>query len=244
MRASANKSLQRLLPFVFLINISIMNAQNKITASQALSNQHQSIVTISALTAAGDLENLKIHLSKGLDARLTINEVKEVLVQLYAYCGFPRSLNAINTLMKVVEERRAKGIKDEIGKEATANIITDKYEYGRRVLESLTKIPQSKPAPGFGEFAPRIDTFLKEHLFADIFENDVLTYQQRELATISALSAMTGVKPQLQAHLGIGMNTGLSQDQLLGIAELVNIHLGQKQAETFRNVLQRITNAR
>ncbi|KJS29540.1 MAG: hypothetical protein VR64_20520 [Desulfatitalea sp. BRH_c12] len=38
-------------------------------------------------------------LNQGLDAGLTVNEIKEILVQLYAYAGFPRSLNAIGTFM-------------------------------------------------------------------------------------------------------------------------------------------------
>jgi 4-carboxymuconolactone decarboxylase len=182
-----------------------MNAQDSIPASQTLNAQQQSIVSISALTAVGDLEHLKTQLNKGLDAGLTINEIKEVLVQLYAYCGFPRSLNAISTFMKVLEERKSKGINDKQGKEIIISSDTsDKYEQGRKTLEALTKTPQAKPAPGFGEFAPRIDAFLKEHLFADIFDSDVLNYQQRELATIAALSAMQGVEPQLQSHLAMG----------------------------------------
>jgi len=97
-------------------------------------------------------------------------------------------------------------------------------------LETLTKTPQAKPAPGFGEFAPRIDAFLKEHLFADIFDSNVLTYQQRELATISALAAMTGVEGQLQSHLKMGMNTGLTGNQLLQVFDLIEKNIGQQQA--------------
>ncbi len=127
-----------------------------------------------------------------------------MLVQLYAYCGFPRSLNGISTLIKVLEERKAKGIQDVTGKEATpVTGSSDKYERGRKTLGTLTKTPQVKPAPGFGEFAPRIDAFLKEHLFADMFDSDVLTYQQHELTTISALGAITGVEAQLQSHIGL-----------------------------------------
>src|SRR4051812_23618412 len=163
-----------------------MNAQNNNTAHQPLSPQAQSIVSIAALTAVGDLANLKTELNTGLDAGLKINEIKEILVQLYAYCGFPRSLNSINVFKGVLEERKAKGIIDTVGKAINvASSTSDKYEQGRKVLEILTKTPQTKPAPGFGEFAPRIDAFLKEHLFADVFESDVLTYKQRELVTIS-----------------------------------------------------------
>src|SRR3954470_14557364 len=210
-----SRIIKLLLLLLLTLSMNTMNAQNNTAANQSLNAQQQSIVSIAALTAVGDLANLKTQLNTGLEAGLTINEIKEVLVQLYAYCGFPRSLNGISTFMQVLEERRSKGIQDVTGKEATpVTDSADKYERGRRTLETLTKTPQVKPAPGFGEFAPRIDAFLKEHLFADIFANDILTYQQRELATISALSAMEGVAPQLEAHVKMGMNTGLTKSQL------------------------------
>ena len=43
---------------------------------------------------------------------MTVNEVNEVLIHAYAYCGFPRSLRAIQTFMQVIEERKSMGIKD------------------------------------------------------------------------------------------------------------------------------------
>lgn len=77
-----------------------MNAQPQAPATEALTTRQQAIITISALTAKGDLLRLRDALSTGLDARLTVDETKVVLV-FYAYCGFPRSLNGITTLMKV-----------------------------------------------------------------------------------------------------------------------------------------------
>jgi 4-carboxymuconolactone decarboxylase len=185
---------------------------------QTLNAQQQGIITIAVFTANGDIENLRNALNDGLDAGLTVNEAKEVLVQMYAYCGFPRSLNGINALMAVLEARKNQGIADTQGKMATLiDDNGDKYERGRKTLETLTGQPQSKPAKGFGEFSPTIDRFLKEHLFADIFDSDILNYQQRELATISALAAMPGVASQLEAHLSMGMNTGLTESELTDI---------------------------
>ncbi len=222
-----------------------MNGQTSMNINQPLNAKEQSVVTISAFTATGDLEPLRKALNKGLDAGLTVNEIKEVLVQMYAYCGFPRSLNGINIFMSVLEERKRKGINDEAGK--TASPITDtadKYERGRKTLERLTGQPQSKPAKGFGEFSPTIDRFLKEHLFADIFDSDVLNDQQRELATISALAAMPGVEPQLQSHLSMGMNTGLTEGQLSQVFDLIEKSISNEQAETARRSLGRVTAAR
>ncbi|WP_316801402.1 carboxymuconolactone decarboxylase family protein [Pedobacter frigidisoli] len=215
-----------------------MNAQT-ISKTSDLNPGQRSLVTISALTAKGDLENLNTQLHIALDEGLTVNETKEVLVQLYAYCGFPRSLNAINTFMGVLEERKLKGIIDKQGPATTNRSDTaDKYEQGRKVLEQLTGTPQAKPAPGFGEFAPRVDAFLKEHLFGDIFESDVLTYQQRELVTISALAAMPGVEPQLQAHIKMGINTGITNGQLVEVANMIAKLVSKTQA----NVLYKLIN--
>jgi 4-carboxymuconolactone decarboxylase len=237
---STYKPLSWILLFVLMAVAMKMNAQSNTSPDKALSKQEQSIAAISALTAAGDLENLTIELNKGLDAGLTVEETKEILVQLYAYCGFPRSLNAISTLMEVTKERKGKGINDAEGKAAPIkNDGKDKYEKGRKVLETLTKMPQSKPAPGFGEFAPRMDAFLKEHLFADVFESNVLTMQQRELVTISALSAMPGVTSQLQSHVKMGLNTGITENQLTEVAQLMEKFIGRTQANTLRKAISK-----
>ncbi|HET6556450.1 MAG TPA: carboxymuconolactone decarboxylase family protein [Prolixibacteraceae bacterium] len=215
-----------------------MNAQDTTSANQKLNDQQLHLVGISALTASGNLEELKVELNNGLDAGLTINEIKEELVQLYAYCGFPRSLNAIHTFMSVMDQRKSQGIKDVEGKRIVVeNDAPDKYEQGRKVLEILTQTPQSKPAPGFGEFAPRVDAFLKEHLFADIFASDVLTYQQRELVTISALASMLGVEPQLQSHIAFGKNTGITDGQLMELAGLIEKHVSKTQANTLKKII-------
>ncbi len=219
-----------------------MNAQNNPTENQTLNTQQQQIVSIAALTAVGDIPHLTVQLHAGLDAGLTINEITEVLVQLYAYCGFPSSLNAINASMEVVESRKISGITDVKGREASP--ITDtvsKYETGKQTLQTLTGVEENGPKTGANAFAPVIDIFLKEHLFADIFSRDVLTHQQRELATISVLSALDGVAPQLQFHLAAGMNTGLTASQLKQVFSIIETHIGKPQAEIAENVLAKIT---
>ncbi|WP_158223375.1 carboxymuconolactone decarboxylase family protein [Mucilaginibacter sp. MD40] len=212
-----------------------MKAQEITNDPKRLNSHQQTLAAISALTATGDQEKLRSALNEGLDAGLAVNEIKEALVQLYAYCGFPRSLNALGTFQSVLDERASKGIRDKEGKAIIVeNATADKYEQGRKVLEALTKTPQQKPAPGFGEFAPRADAFLKEHLFADIFSSDVLNYRQREFVTISALSAMPGVAPQLKAHIAMGKNTGITDAQLSALTGVIEKVAGRQQANVLR----------
>jgi len=222
--------------FTFFIILNTMTAQEK-TKDQALNSHQQNMAAIAALTATGNINQLKPAIHTGLDAGLTINEIKEALVQLYAYCGFPRSLNAVNTLMAVVEERKSQGIKDIEGKEATKTAVTDKYKSGKENLQKLTGKEENGPKTGAAAFAPVVDTFLKEHLFADIFNRDVLNFRQREFVTISALAAMPGVEPQLQAHLLMGKNTGITAAQLLELTAIIEKTAGKTQANVLRNAI-------
>lgn len=214
---------------------------DQILLQEGLSVKQQQIVTIAAFTANGNLVALDTALNQGLNSGLTISEIKEVLVQLYAYCGFPRSLQGINTFMQVLEKRKNSWIKDHEGKEARpVTATTDKYERGKNILEQLTKRPETGPKTGAAAFAPIIDTFLKEHLFADIFERDVLNYKDRELATISALISLKGVEPMLQAHLNMGMNAGLSPQEIDQLISIIHEQLGQTEAAVAKTIYQKV----
>ncbi len=213
--------------------------------TQALSAKQRSIIPIAAFTSTGEQEKLKTALAEGLEAGLTVNETKEILVQMYAYAGFPRSLSGIQTFMTLMDERGAKGIKDEIGKEATplpAGLNRD--EYGARVRAGLVGQEVIPPPSGYQLFTPVIDTFLKEHLFADIFARDTLDHQSPELATISALASMTGTQSQLQFHLGAAMNVGLSEAQIGDFISVLRARVGQRESESAQEVLTTVLNSR
>jgi 4-carboxymuconolactone decarboxylase len=222
-----------------------MKTQNNTAENGTLNAKQQSIAAISGLTAKGDLEKLKKALTSGLEAGLTVNEIKEVLVHLYAYCGFPRSLQGINTFISVLEERKKKGIKDVVGREATpVSSKESKYERGKKNLEILTGRVESGAKTGYAAFSPEIEVFLKEHLFADIFDRDVLNFMDREIATISALIALSGVEPMMQSHMAIGLNVGLSEAGLKQILTVIELSVGKNEADAGRKVLSNVIAAR
>lgn len=203
-----------------------------------LSAKQQAIVPIAAFTASGDLEKLKPALGDGLTAGLTVNEIKEVLVQLYAYAGFPRSLNALGVFMEVMKEREARGLKDATGPEASP-FPADKtrLELGTANQTALSGGPVAGP---LFEFAPAIDLFLKDHLFGDIFGRDNLDFQSREVATVAALASISGVTPQLQAHFNISMNVGLTGDQMKNLVEELRNKVGAQVGDNAAEVLDAV----
>jgi 4-carboxymuconolactone decarboxylase len=224
--------------FALLLSCTTIAGAQDMDKNQTLSAKQQSIVPIAAFTANGDLQKLKTALSDGLDAGLTINEIKEILVQMYAYAGFPRSLNGINTFMGILEEREQKGLKDAHGKEPTP-MPADKssLELGTEIQTRLL----GAPATGkYITFAPAIDTFLKGHLFGDIFGRDNLDFQSREIATISALANMGRVNPQLQSHFNIGFNVGLTEPQMRSLISVLESKVGKKEADNANEILGKV----
>ena len=148
--------------------LAIDSEGNTMDKNHALNQRQQSIIPIAAFTADGDIDRLKPALNHGLDAGLTVNEIKEIIVHLYAYTGFPRSLNALSAFMAVVDERKAKGIEDVMGKEATPLPPDfDKDKYGAKVRAKLAGLEKDISGAQWQLFSPAMDTFLKEHLFAD-----------------------------------------------------------------------------
>ncbi len=225
--------------------LAIGSEENKMEKNQALSQRQQSIIPIAAFTADGDMDRLKPALNQGIDAGLTVNEIKEVLVHLYAYTGFPRSLNALSAFMEVMDQRKAKDIKDTIGKEASpVPLDFDKDEYGAKVRAKLAGRETDISNANWQVFSPAIDTFLKEHLFADLFARDVISHQDRELATIAALANMTGTEGQLRFHLGAAMNTGLTETQMNDFISVLRTTVGGTQADSAQKILTEVLNLR
>ena len=213
----------RLFITTIMIGILLISTGSYSMAEELLSLKQKNIVLISSYTATGNSDELEKAIRNSLNDGMTINEIKEVLIQLYAYCGFPRSLNALSTLLKISKENNyAKG---EEGKPLSRN--SDKNKIGEKVQTELC----GSPVKGeLFDFAPAIDDYLKEHLFGDIFARGILTHKEREIATIGALSTMEGVEPQLKAHIQIGKNTGLTDKQITEILILTS----QPKTEVFK----------
>lgn len=219
---------------LFLAFMAILPAKG-----ESLSAKERHIAGIAAFTASGNMDRLGETINSGLDSCLSINEIKEIMVQMYAYCGFPRSLNALNLLMNTVEERNAAGKHDTVGAEASpVDTIADMSAHGEEIRTALV----GRPVTGkVYEFCPVIDDFLRSHLFGDIFARDNISYQYRELATASALAAMN-LEAQLRSHLGICRNLGYSEGQLRDLAGVISRNIGVENGETVSRVIDIIFN--
>lgn len=226
---------------IWMVCLASLGMAQTPKAEQVMNKKQQYIVEVAALVGKGDLAKLKPVLVAGLEDGMTVNELKEVMVHSYAYGGFPRALRGLQTFVAVLDERKANGIEDKRGREASP--ITDtrsKYERGRDILSKISGVPVDAPKADYAVLAPEIEVFLKEHLFADIFERDVLTYNEREMATVAVLAAIGGVEPMMKGHIGIALNVGVTPDELRHLFIIIEKQIGHREADAGRMVLNEV----
>ena len=72
----------------------------------ALAPRDRSLVTVSALLAAGQVAQITFHLNRALDNGLTKAEASETLAQLAFYAGWPNVFSALPVVKSVLEKRR------------------------------------------------------------------------------------------------------------------------------------------
>ena len=183
-----------------------------------LTAKENTIVDIGAAVARGEQDKLGAAFKAGFDAGLTLNEAKELVGQLYAYCGFPRALNAAGTLMKVADE-----VKPTEGSAADM----PRGSLGERALpvgtENQAKLCGGPVKGALFDFHPQLDAYLKAHLFGDIFARDTLDWRTREIVTIAALAARPETEPQMKAHIAIGKVNGVTDAQAAEIVRRVQL---------------------
>ena len=217
---------------IMLAALFVMSLQIK-GQNMVLTKTQQALVPIAANEAKGNIKELKASLNEGFDQGLTVSEAKEALSQLYAYTGFPRSLNALGALQQVIKERHEAGLRVEEGREADP--LPKDYDALKQGTEVQTQLVGGHPFTY--TFAPQSDYYLKAHLFGDIFARNNLSFADREVVTVSAISALPGCEPQLQAHVSGARNMGVSDEALKEMPGLLETKIGSAEAERLRGAL-------
>ena len=201
--------------------------------AQTLTERQKGLAACACLMAQGDMNRLEPTVRMALNKGVTINELKEAFSQLYAYTGFPRSLNALGVLSKVLENGRSSESHPSLLEDG--RVVTDEgkankqpewqegkpwkcpaeWDDAKKAYELGVKNQTQLSGKPFNyEFCPQDDYYLKSHLFGDIFAGDQLSAADREIVTVAALSGLDGVAPQLAAHKQGAVNMGNSKQQV------------------------------
>lgn len=209
-----------------------------------LDNKSKEIIAVSSLIVQRAIPEMKVHFNGALNTGSTVNEVKEIILQMSVYAGFPKSICAMNTFREVLEERRKSGITDEEGEAAQVEEVGDRSLKGSQELAALDKQQERILRENFDNFSPELVEFTLEYGYADIYSRSNLGKHSRQIATIAALATLGNAPAQLKFHINAGLNIGLTADEIKEIMLLMTVYSGFPAAINGMNLLKEVVDER
>lgn len=206
---------------------------------ECLNNKAKEVVALSSLIAQGSIAQQKIHFYAALNVGCSIVELKEIVLQMSVYAGFPKCINAMNTLMSIVEEQKNEGLAGLYETQDKSEIsFENRYIKGAEVLYDLDKWQVERMENYYKDFAPELVRFTLEYAFADIHSRQGIDRRFRQIATIAALVTQGNAVPQLKFHINGAINIGLKVEELKEIMLLLSVYAGFPAAINGMNALR------
>ena len=200
-----------------------------------LDDKTRELITITALTTIQTLPQLKVHTNAALNVGVLPVEIREVVYQCAPFIGFPRVLNALDTINSVFKSR---GIKLPLENQGTVqeNLRLEKGKekqfplYGDGMKQNMKDLP--------AEFAEFIPTMLTETCFGDFYTRTGLDIKTRELIVFCALAALGGAERQMASHAAGNLRVGNSKETLISAMVQSYPYIGFPRISNAINVIK------
>lgn len=206
---------------------------------KSLDNKSKEVVAVSSLIVQGAIPQLKVHFNGALNTGCSISEVKEIILQMSVYVGFPKCINAMNALKEVLIERTEKGIADDEGESNNDNSV-NRYKTGVKYLGMLNEQQEQVLKNSYDNFSPELVKFTIEYGYGDIYSRENLNKRYRQIATIAALATLGNVQSQLKFHIIAGLYIGLTTKEINEIMLLMTVYAGFPSAINGTNILKEV----
>jgi len=177
-----------------------------------LDDKTRELITITALTTNQTLPQLKTHTNAALNIGVNPIEIREVVYQLAPFIGYPKVLNALDTINSVFSNRN---IKLPLQNESTIK-DNERFEKGKEIQYPIYGDGMKQNAKDLpGEFAEAIPRILTESCFGDFYTRGGLDIKKRELVIFCALATLGGTERQMASHAVGNMKVGNDKEKLI-----------------------------
>lgn len=128
-----------------------------------LDNKSKEVAAVASLIAQRAIPEMKVHFNGALNSGCTVAEVKELVLHMSAYVGFPKTICAMNTLKEVLADRKTEGINDAQGEETIINDNHTRYQRGLEYLSRLNDNQEQIMKDAYNNFSPELVRFVIEY---------------------------------------------------------------------------------
>ena len=200
-----------------------------------LDDKTRELITITALTTNQTLPQLKVHTKAALNIGVKPIEIREIVYQLAPFIGFPKVLNAMDTINNVFISR---GIQLPLENKGTIQ-ENQRFEkgkewqyplYGDGMKQNMKDLP--------GEFAEAIPKMLTKLCFGDFYTREGIDIKIRELMIYCALATLGGTERQMTSHAAGNLKVGNNKETLLSAMVQLYPYIGFPRVSNAINVIK------
>ncbi len=197
-------------------------AYGDIYSRPGLDLKSRQVGTVAALAALGNAHpQLKFHISAGLNAGCTPEELVEIVYLVTVFAGFPAGINSLNAMEEVFAEKE---IAFAAGPQSYDS--PDRRERGRKALEAISGTPDRAVIDRLTGMAPDLGDFILDFAYGDVLARKGLSLRHKELAVVAACTARGTMRPQLKAHVKGALNVGVSRTELVELFMQMAVYAG------------------
>ena len=200
-----------------------------------LDDKTRELITITTLTVNQTLPQLKAHTAAALNVGVKPIEIRESIYQLGPFIGFPKVLNALDTINSVFERRGIKLPLENTGTVKEEDRLKKGKEkqmplYGDGMKKAMKDLP--------GGFDALIPDMLTESLFADFYTRGGLDIKTRELLIYCALATLGGTERQMVSHAVGNLKVGNSKETLIAAMVQCYPYIGFPRISNAINIIK------
>jgi 4-carboxymuconolactone decarboxylase len=158
-----------------------------------LSPRDRSLITIAITESLYATEEIRAHITRGLNNGLTQAEISELIAHVLVYSGFPTGVNAARVATEVFQQRGLPAVPPSSPR--------------NREPIGPPAYPNSFPA------TPYLAALLNEWVYGEVWERPDLSKRDRSLATIAVAQGL-GATSELRSHITRGLDNGLTPEEI------------------------------
>ena len=103
---------------------------------------------------------------------------------------------------------------------------SERYTIGWEKLKEIDGKAGENVVEAMRDIAPDFADLLIEFPFGDVYSRKGLDLKSREIATISALTAMGTAMPQLKVHIHGALNVGCTKEEIIEVMIQMAVYAG------------------
>lgn len=208
---------------------------------QSASGEALRLALLSGLVALADNSAIKSAIRE-LDRQGTAPEdMHEIIMQSYLFCGFPRMLDALFNLAEIIEPARyLKNGQGELPAKLayTAEESSRFEERGRDLIKRVYAEKYPRLEQAITDISPDIFRLMIMEGYGKTLARPDLDTITRELAVVGALT-VDGRARQLLAHIRGSLNVGAEIGQVEELFGLLESFAGPEKISLARNILNK-----